>query len=281
MRPWALGGVLAFLAVSAGMPPRRIISMSPSATEILYGLGVLDRVVAVSDYDTWPPQVKKLPHIGGWSTPNLERVSAFRPDLVVLSDAQNGLIGEQLRRFGVTVAVLPTQTLADVFAAISTAGQATGREAEAQRLLADTQAKLEAIRRRTRALPHPTVLCVVDRTPGALRNIYVAGSNSFLRELIQIAGGRLAAPEARGGYARLSDEQLLGLNPDVIIDIMQASPDRLGDDPEAVWRAFPELKALRNHRIVLMHEDYVTHASQRVAQTAALLAKIVHPEAGF
>src|SRR5581483_12195275 len=102
---------VAALAAGGATAPRRIISMSPNATEILYGLGVLDRIVAVSDYDTWPPGVKNLPHIGGWSTPNLERISALRPDLVVLSDAQSGMMGGQLRRFGVPLAVLPTQTL--------------------------------------------------------------------------------------------------------------------------------------------------------------------------
>jgi len=249
--------------------------MSPNATEILYGLGVIGRVVAVSDYDTWPPEVKNLPHIGGWSTPNLERVSALRPDLVVLSDAQNGLIGGQLRRFGVPLAVLPTQTLADVFRAIDIAGTATGRHAQAERLLAETREEIDAVRNRTRELAHPTVLCVIDRTPGALRNVYVATRHSFLGELVDMAGGKLVAPDVAAGYARLSDEQLLALNPDVIIDIVQGAGR---DDTEAVWGVFPELKALRHHRIATIHEQYVTHASQMVGKTAALLAHIIHPE---
>jgi iron complex transport system substrate-binding protein len=251
--------------------------MSPNATEILYGLGVIDRVVAVSDYDTWPPEVKNLPHIGGWSTPNLERVSALRPDLVVLSDAQNGLIGEQLRRFGVRLAVLPTQTLTDVFRAITITGAATDRRGEADRLAADTEAQLDNVRKRTRTLPHPSVLCVVDRTPGALRNVYVATWHSFLGELVGIAGGRLVAPDVASGYARLSNEQLLALNPDVIIDIVQGAGR---EDTQSVWGAFPELKALRRHRIAPLHEEYVTHASQLVGKTAVLLEHIIHPEIG-
>jgi iron complex transport system substrate-binding protein len=267
-----LFGAIALAVAAAGAPPQRIISMSPSATEILYGLGVIDRVVAVSDYDTWPPQVKTLPHIGGWSTPNLERVSALRPDLVVLSDAQNGLIGDQLRRFGVPVSVLPTQKLADVDRAIRIAATAVGREADGARLAAETNAQLDHVRSATKLLPHPLVLCIVDRTPGALRNVYLATGGSFLGELVELAGGRVAAPDTASGYAHVSNEQILALNPDIIIDI--------GQQPaaEAVWSEFPELNAVRHHRLVALNEDYISHPSQRVAETAALLVRIIHPE---
>ena len=213
--------------------------MSPNATEILYGLGVIDRVVAVSDYDVWPPEVKKLPRIGGWSTPSLERVLAFRPDLVLLSDAQAQLVGPQLRELGLNVVPVPTHTLNDAYSAIRIAGRATGRDSEATKLEAATRAGIARVLNRTRSLPHPTVLCVVDRTPGTLRDVYAA---------------------------------------DIIIDMMQGPPGRLGEDPQAVWRDFPELAAVRNRRIVSVHEDYVLHASQMVVKTAVLFARIFHPE---
>lgn len=266
-------GAIALAAAATGAAPQRIISMSPSATEILYGLGVLDRVVAVSDYDTWPASVKNLPHIGGWSTPNLERISALRPDLVVLSDAQNGLVGDQLRRFEVPVAVLPTATLADVDRAIGIAAKATGREAEGARLEHDTDAQLERVRTATQGLSRPSVLCIVDRTPGELRNVYIATRRSFLGELVELAGGRLAAPDSSSGYAHAGNEEILALNPDVILDIGQKPA------AESVWRDFPELNAVRHHRVVAVDEDYVSHPSQRVAETAVLLAHIIHPEA--
>ena len=259
-------------------PPQRIISMSPNATEILDGLGVIDRVVAVSDYDVWPPEVKKLPRIGGWSTPSLERVLAFRPDLVLLSDAQMQLIGPQLRQLGLNVVALPTHTLDDAYSAIRIAGHATGREAEAAQMEASTRAGIERVRERTRLLAHPSVLCVVDRTPGTLRDVYAAGDGSFIAELIAVAGARSVVPRSNEGYSRVGKEALLAYNPDIIIDMMQGPPGRLGEDPQAVWHDFPELAAVRNHRIVPVHEDYVLHASQMVVKTAVLFAKIFHPE---
>jgi len=252
--------------------------MSPNATEILYGLGVMDRVVAVSDYDVWPPQVKNLPRIGGWSTPSLERVLAFRPDLVVLSDAQGQLVGPQLRDLGLNVVTLPTHTLNDAYTAIRITGHATGRDAEAAQLEASTRARIEHIRELTSDLPHPSVLCVVDRTAGTLRDMYAAGEGSFIAELIAVAGARSVVPHSSEGYVRISKEALLRYNPDIIIDMMQGPPGRLGEDPQAVWRDFPELKAVRDHRVVPVHDEYVLHASQMVVNSAMLFLKIFHPE---
>ena len=275
---WGLALLLMATAHVSAAPSQRIISMSPNATEILYGLGVIDRVVAVSDYDVWPPEVKKLPRIGGWSTPSLERVLAFRPDLVLLSDAQMQLIGPQLRQLGLNVVALPTHTLDDAYSAIRIAGHATRREAEAAQMEASTRAGIERVRERTRLLAHPSVLCVVDRTPGTLRDVYAAGDGSFIAELIAVAGARSVVPRSNEGYSRVGKEALLAYNPDIIIDMMQGPPGRLGEDPQAVWRDFPELAAVRNHRIVPVHVDYVLHASQMVVKTAALFARIFHPE---
>jgi len=282
-RRWGLALLLAVSGHISAAPAhrivsQRIISMSPNATEILYGLGVIHRVVAVSDYDVWPPEVKKLPRIGGWSTPSLERVLAFRPDLVLLSDAQMQLIGPQLRQLGLNVVALPTHTLDDAYSAIRIAGHATGREAEAAQMEASTRAGIERVRERTRTLAHPSVLCVVDRTPGTLRDVYAAGDGSFIAELIAVAGARSVVPRSDEGYSRVGKEALLAYNPDIIIDMMQGPPGRLGEDPQAVWRDFPELAAVRNHRIVPVHEDYVLHASQMVMKTAVLFARIFHPE---
>jgi len=269
--------LLAAVTLTAA-PPIRIISMSPNATEILAGLGVINRVVAVSDYDVWPPEVKNLPRIGGWSTPSLERVLAFRPDLVLVSDAQMELIGPQLRQLGLNVVSVPTHTLDDAWRAIRIAGHATGRDAEAAKLESTTRAGIARVLNITRSLPHPRVLCVVDRTPGTLRDVYAAADGSFIAQLIDIAGAHSVIPRNNEGYSRIGKEALLRYNPDIIIDMMQGPPNRLGEDPQAVWRDFPELAAVRNHRIVPVHEDYVLHASQMVVKTAVLFARIFHPE---
>ncbi|HYX40660.1 MAG TPA: ABC transporter substrate-binding protein, partial [Pyrinomonadaceae bacterium] len=163
----------------------RIISLSPSTTEVLYGLGLFPRVVAVSDYDEFPPEVKQLPRIGGWSNTSLEQVTALHPDLIVMTESQAPLIKDKFDALGVKTIVVPSYTLEDVFAGIAQLGRETGRDAQAQQLINETQAKLENVRTRTRDLPRLRVLCIVDRVPGTLRDLYAATRGSFIVQLIE------------------------------------------------------------------------------------------------
>ncbi|MDQ3805964.1 MAG: helical backbone metal receptor, partial [Acidobacteriota bacterium] len=132
-------------AAARGGRPARIISLSPNTTEILHGVGAFGRVVAVSDYCTFPPEVKDLPRVGGWSNPNLEHIAALRPDLVVFSDQQAQFIKDRVEAMGVRTLSVPSRSLEDALAAIESVGRAAGHEAEAQRLLAETRAGVEAV----------------------------------------------------------------------------------------------------------------------------------------
>jgi iron complex transport system substrate-binding protein len=272
------GALLSGLATCLAGSPQRIISASPSITEILYGLRTLDKVVAVSDYCKYPPEVKSLPRIGGWSTLSLEKLAALHPDLVILTDAQAPFLQDQIQQLGVKTLVTPSRTVQDAFTAMELIGRGTGREREARELAASTRAALERVRARARELPRPAVLCVVDRTPGTLRDLYAATPGSFLAELIEIAGGTTIAPASRDGYRRIDKETVLSLNPDVIIDMVQGEKGKLAEDPQAVWRDLPELKAVRSRSVYPIRDEYVLHASQMIARTAVALARILHPE---
>ncbi|MFL6231109.1 MAG: helical backbone metal receptor, partial [Pyrinomonadaceae bacterium] len=105
---------------------QRIISLSPSATEVIWGVGAFPRVVAVSDYDDFPPEVKNLPKIGGWSNTNLEQVATLKPDLVVLTQSQAPMIKDKLDALGVPILVVPSYTVADALASITQVGTAVG-----------------------------------------------------------------------------------------------------------------------------------------------------------
>jgi ABC-type Fe3+-hydroxamate transport system substrate-binding protein len=275
---------LAFLAaltaaVASSAWPQRIISASPHITEILYGVGAFDRVIAVSDYCTYPPAVKTLPRIGKWQSSNLEAIAALRADLVMLSDAQAPFMEAELRELGVRFLVVPSRTLRDVFAAIDLIGRATGHEAQARDLAAAVQARLDAVRLRTSLLPRRRVLLIVDRSPGTLRDLYAATQGSFLAELVAIAGGACVAAPARAGYGKISKEAVVALDPDVIIDFVHGSRTRLGEDPLAVWADLPELRAVREGHVYPARDEFLPHASQFVADTAELFARWIHPEA--
>ena len=269
---------LLFSALGAG-PPQRIVSLSPNMTEILYGIGAFDRVVGISDYCTYPPEVSKLPSAGGWHNPSLEKLAGLRPDLVILDAGQAPFIQDKIQQLGFPVAVAADRTIAEVYGAMATLGRATGREFEASKLAAATRESLERVARRTATLPKVRVVLIVDRSPGMLRDLYTATSGSYLAELVGIAGGELVAQPAKNGYAKLNKEDLLVINPDVILDFIHGAKSRFAGDPMEAWRDMPELKAVRNHRVYGVNEDYVPHASQRIVQTAELFARLLHPVA--
>jgi iron complex transport system substrate-binding protein len=271
--------LLASFATFAAGPPQRIISASPNITEILYGVGAFDRVVAVSDYCTYPPAVKTLPRIGRWQDSNLEEIASLTPDLVLLADFQAPLLEGRLHDLGIHYLNIPTQSLTDVFSAMETIGRVTGHEAQARELAERTRTRLDAVRSRTRNLPRRSVLFVVDRSPGTLREMYAASQGSFLAELVEIAGGRCVGERMATGYSKISKEAVLTLAPDLIIDMVHGAKGVLAEDPASVWRDLPELRAVRQGRVYPVRDEFLPHASQFVADTAELLVRMIHPAA--
>jgi iron complex transport system substrate-binding protein len=257
---------------------RRIVSLSPNATEMLYGIGAFGQLVGVTDYCTYPAAVKKLPSIGGWHNPSLEKLAALRPDLVIADNGQAPFIEENVQALGLRLLVFPDHTVRDIYAGIADLGRATGQEDQAAKLIAETRDGMQRLSRKTAGRPAPTVILIVNRTPGTLRDLYTATEGSFLAELVTIAGGRIPAARAPNGYGKLSKEDLLAINPDLILDFIHGSEGRLAGNPMEAWKEMPGLKAVRNGRVHGVNEDYVPHASQRIVQTAELFARLIHPE---
>ncbi len=258
--------------------PDRIISLSPNVTEILEGVGAFDRVVAVSDYCSYPPGVKELPRVGGWQNSSLEEVTSLRPDLVVMSEAQAPFVNDQLQALDTQTLVVPSQSLQDVFTAMRAIGRAVGRELQAEQLGVEVRTQLDRISRRTRGLPRRPVLCVVDRVPGTLRGLYTATQGSYLAQLIEIAGGKSIAPPAASNYSKIGKEAVVTLNPEVVIDMVQGAQGRFAEDPISVWSGLKEIHAVRHGRVHGIRDMFVLHPSQLVVKTAELFAKLIHPE---
>lgn len=273
-----LGALCAIGPATAADYPRRIVSLSPDLTEILYGIGAFPRVVAVSNFDTYPPETARLPHLGNLDTLSLERLAAVKPDLVVMNDVQAPFLEQPLKDLGLRIFKVSNQSIQQTFAAMTDLGRVTGNEHEAAALVAATRAGLDRVSRRMAGVAKPSVVLIVDRTPGTLRELYTATAGSYLAELVAIAGGRISVPADPRGYRRLSEEELVALDPDIILDFLQAAHSRLAGNPMEAWQEMPELKAVRLHRVYDVNEDFVPHASQRMVQTAELFAKRIHPE---
>lgn len=276
---FALAYGLLLTAASRGADfPQRIVSLSPDLTELLYGIGAFNRVVAVSNYDTYPSQVASLPHLGDLQSPSFEKLAGLRPDLVVINKAQAPFLENTLKDLHLRVLTARNQTIAQVYETMAAIGRATGNETTANQLIATTRRQLEAIAGKTAKLSKPSVVLIVDRTPGTLRDLYAATDGSYLAELVAIAGGRIAIATTEIGYRKLDKEQLIAINPDIVLDFNQAPKSRFAGNYMDAWSEMPELKAVREHRVYDVNEDFVPHASQRMAQTAELFAKRIHPE---
>ena len=240
-------------------------------------------MVAVSNFDTYPPETARLPHLGNLDTLSLERLAAVKPDLVVMNDVQAPFLEQPLKDLGLRIFKISNQSIQQTFAAMTAMGRVTGNERQAATLVAATRAGLDRVSRRMTGVGKPSVVLIVDRTPGTLRELYTATAGSYLAELVAIAGGRISVPADPHGYRRLTEEELLALNPDIILDFLQAANsrfagNRLAGNPMDAWQEMPELKAVRLHRVYDVNEDFVPHASQRMVQTAELFAKRIHPE---
>ncbi len=265
---------------------QRIVSLSPNATEILHGIGAFDRVVAVSTYCEYPPEVANLPRVGGWTNTNLEQVLALDPDLVIFSDAQAPLVEGNLHALDIETLAVGSQSLEDIYRAIEIIGRAVGKEEGARRLSEEMRSELQAIEAAVRGRPRPRTLVVVDRLPGTLRDVYVATRGSYLTTLIEIAGGLPILPDAHHNYAQISAEALTVFDPEVVFDMVQAlnapvtvpGMSELAEDPTAVWRTV-DIHAVRDGRVYPLTDKKLVHPSQLAVWTAREMARRLHPGA--
>jgi len=167
----------------------RVVSLSPGVTEILYGIGAFDLVVADSKFCDYPEAAKSLPHVGGFVDVNLEAIASIKPDLIILIDEQAIMFRDKLEQLGIRVLSVKNRSIADIVESIRVIGHETGHDAEAAKVADDITTRVTARTNETKSLPKVRVLCVVDRVPGTLRDIYTATQGSYLDEMITASGG--------------------------------------------------------------------------------------------
>lgn len=259
----------------APLPPARILSLAPSITEILYGLGVLDRVVGRTDFCDYPPQVKSIPSVGGWLNPSIERMIALQPDLAILMKAQDLTLENKLRELKIAFLEVRMETSGDIRSAIRDIGAAVGRRAEAGRLVRDIDAAFANTRKRAARFPRKKVLLVVGRTPGSLQGIFVAGRETFLDEMLAAAGGDNVAHDRVKGYGNLSPEGVIALDPDVILEVQESGSRP--SDPARDWAPLKSVAAVRRHAILALRDEVFVRPSQRIIQALKLVYDLLHP----
>lgn len=210
-----------------------------------------------------------LPHVGSYLHPNTERILALSPDLVLADDTQEKA-AITLSAAGIRVLRLSLRSLNDVRKAIRDVGQLAGVDGEARRLLAAIE---QSLARAPKLIGRPRVLLVIGRDPGTLRNIYAAGPKSYAGELLALAGGQNVLSEQGTSYPRLSIEGIVGLDPEVVLEVVDSRVDLAL--ARADWNALSTLSAVRDGRVYVTHEELLTTPGPRAAQALGELVRTI------
>ena len=259
--------------------PRRIISLIPATTEMLFDIGVSDRIVGVGTFDRFPPEVSRFPRVGGLLDPNVERILSLKPDLVIVYETQTDLIS-QLTRAGVPMFRYRHQGLPDIVQTMRALGTRIGAAKEAESAAGRIETRLEDVRRRTEGRPRPRTLLVFGREPGSLRRIEASGGYGFLHDLLELAGGTDVLADFQRQSVEMSTEMVLARAPDVIIELQYGdSPLRQQIDAETrVWDALPSVPAVRRKQVHLLLGDEFVVPGPRIVQAAERFARVLHPD---
>ncbi len=258
----------------------RIVSLAPNVTEILFALDLGDHVVGVTDQCNYPPAAKRVELVSGFGTPNVEKLLALGPDMVIACGLEKPEFIDVLRQAGIQVVnVQKTGYIAsfpDLFDAVGQIGEATGRSAAARKLIAGMQGELGAVAARVGQIndaQRVRVFVEIEESP-----LMTAGAGSFIDDLIFRAGGRNIAHEITSAYPRIDPEKVITWNPDVIL---VAHNDRPGEAAERLARhiGWSEIAAVRNRRVIDdIDADLLFRPGPRLVDGVKALAARLYPK---
>jgi cobalamin transport system substrate-binding protein len=264
------------LAISVQADARRVISIIPATTEMLFAMGAGNRVIAIGTYDRYPPESQRLPRVGALIDPNIEQILQMRPDLVVVYATQTEL-KRRLDRANIPYYSYVHRGLADITQTIRTLAMRVGEAAAGDALASRIERQLDDIRRRVASQPRPRTLLVFGREPGSLRNIDASGGDGFLHDMLDAAGGTDALVDIHRQSVQMSTEMVLARAPDVIVEFRYAREDANAIDMSA-WNRLSAVPAVKNHRVILLTGEEFVVPGPRVVQATQRLAAALHPE---
>ena len=269
---------VSFAVAFSAQQPKRIISLVPNVTEILFAIGAGPQVVAVSTYDVEPPEVRSLPTVGALIDPDTERIISLRPDLVVTYGSQADLQA-QLTRASIPFFDYRHGGLDHIMVTMRALGARTGHVDQAEKVARGLQAGIDAVKTRVAGKPRPRTLLVFGREPGSLRNIYASAGRGFLHDMLVVAGGEDLLNDIDKESAQVSTEMILARKPDVILELNSAS--RLNEvDLKAVvdpWMTLSSVPAVRNKRVIILNGPGLTVPGPRVLDGIEKMARALHP----
>lgn len=263
---------------------KRVISMAPSLTEMVFALGADSLLVGVTRYCKYPPQADSIDEIGGFLDPNYEVIVEAQPDLVLLLK-EHDKPKEMFAKLGIATVTVDHQSVDGIIASFAIIGKKIGAKKTADSIVTVIKNEIKEIKIAVESLAKPTALVSIGHSPdsGAIKNLFVAGDEKFYSEMIAIAGGEKALTEEGIKFPVLSAESVAKINPEVIIDLF---PDlgKSGFDTAFVlnqWRSLPGVSAVENMRVYPLKGNYLVIPGPRFVQIIREFARALHPDAGF
>jgi iron complex transport system substrate-binding protein len=275
---WIAAATLVF-----GQAPQRIVSTAPSITELLYALGLGDRVVGVDRFSRYPVEALRKPKIGDYANPNLETIASLRPDLVIIP-VNPVKLAERLAVLRLKVLEIDQESIAKLYESFRIVGETAGAGAQAAKLASTVRSQLDAIRARAAPFKRTRMMFVVGRTPNRLDGLIVVGQASYLNEIITLAGGENVFRNAVASYPGVSLEEVLARNPDVIVDMGDMADtvgvtDQHKREVTSLWARLASVNAVKQHRVHAVASDIYVVPGPRVVDAAKAFFEMLHPDA--
>ena len=249
--------------------PRRVVSLNPATTDLIFALGAGDRLVGRTHWDVYPAAAIAVPDLGSGIRPNVEAVLGARPDLVILyASRDNRAAASELRAAGVNTLSLKIDHIADFTRASKTIARLLGDSVRGIIVADSVERTLKRVRAATKRLRKPTVFWHIWDAP-----LITIGSGSYMNELIEIAGGKNVYGDMAETSPAVSIEDVLKRDPRFIITGPEGSK-KIVRDPR--WSQAP---AVKQNRILVVDTAIVGRPSVRLGEAAESLARLLHPEA--
>ena len=259
--------------------PQRIISTSPSITEILFELGLQDRIVAVTDFCIYPEEACQLPSIGGVLNPDIETIVSLAPDLIILQ-SDSAKVKKNIKSLGIPTLTIQVRTISDIFESINRLGKELNCQEAAKKLLLLLKNKINSFKQRLAGqLPKKVLLLLGDSSDPA-RDLYAVGPGTFLNELLVLSGGKNILKNSKAQYPKLSKEYIIEQSPEIIIEAGPKSnlSQKEIDYRVKQWNRFPSIQAVRDKRIYFIGADYILIPGPRLVKILENFAQVIHPD---
>jgi iron complex transport system substrate-binding protein len=257
-------------AVTMDQPATRIVSLAPANTEIAYAIGAGGKMVAGTSYDDYPEEAKSLPKIGDFANPNVEKIASFEPDLVLAAGGIQDKLRSKLEGLGMKVYVVDPKTYDGVMTDITNLGQLTGSTPQAQQVADTMQKAKDDVQAQVASASPPSTFLEIYSKP-----LMTAGGETFIDDMITLAGGTNLGATAGSGFPTFSTEVLFKNDPAVYI----ADSGSMSKPGDITKRAgFDVLTAVKDGHVYVIDDSIIARPGPRLAQGLQELLKMIHPE---